>query len=290
MSILPNTSICNRVTRIENLTLISLNNLCSTGSSVFGSSFETVNSAGVLTVSNDFIEEQVGPTPEDPTTALGDALSNHTTAMAQAIEDGTFSSENQREAPYTIYQRTKDSSSNEIVMFNIDDLYYGTRIRPGTFVLTDNDLSGSDKEISITLKDDSFGNLYRDNTESKNGPTWNSVGNIYYDEGFVVIKSPHLALFGKHQFEISFEGEQNVHILSLDIPAYGGMLNSSSNPSYDMHMSASGYPNDPDSSFVYITTLNLHDDNYNVVGRAHLAQPIVKRNSDSYTFRVKIDF
>jgi hypothetical protein len=41
---------------------------------------------------------------------------------------------------------------------------------------------------------------------------------------------------------------------------------------------------------VYITTLNLHDENLNVIGRASFSQPIVKRDSDRIMFRLKKDF
>ena len=44
---------------------------------------------------------------------------------------------------FLVYQATRDPSSNEIVIFNIPNLFYGNRIQPGTFTLTDEDLSGS---------------------------------------------------------------------------------------------------------------------------------------------------
>ena len=42
--------------------------------------------------------------------------------------------------------------------------------------------------------------------------------------------------------------------------------------------------------FVYLTGIQLHDDNLNVIGRANLAQPIVKRNDDRFTIRLRMDF
>lgn len=275
---------------VRDLSLINLDNLCSTGSKLFGSTFETINQNNVVVESNTWSDELIGPTPEKAHWTSGSAWVKQQKKINMAIADGTFTSDMQDSSPYTIYQRTRDPSSNEVVMFNIDDLFYGNRIRPTTVVLTDPDMSGSDNEISITLRDDGYGNLYRDDTRSGTGATWNSVGNVYYDEGIILVKSPHLSFFGEKQFEISFEGEQNVHVLSIDVIAHAGMQNSSSNPSYNMHLSASGYDNDPDSKFVQISQINFHDDNYNVVARANLAQPIVKRHSDAYTFRTKIDF
>ena len=71
------------------------------------------------------------------------------------VEEGTADN------TFLVYQATRDPSSNEIVIFNIPNLFYGNRIEPGTFTLTDENLSGSAGKVSITLKDDGQGSLYR---------------------------------------------------------------------------------------------------------------------------------
>ena len=58
---------------------------------------------------------------------------------------------------FTIFQRTRDDSSNEIVIFDISNLFYGKRIKPGTFVIKDNAVTGSGGDLTITLKDDGYG-------------------------------------------------------------------------------------------------------------------------------------
>ena len=55
-------------------------------------------------------------------------------------------------------------------------------------------------------------------------------------------------------------------------------------------LSASLEANDVDSEFVYITGIYFHDDNMNVIMKANLAQPVVKRDEDDFLFRVKLDF
>jgi hypothetical protein len=195
---------------------------------------------------------------------------------------------NTSENHFIAYQASRDPSSNEIVIFNIPNLFYGNRIQPGTFSLVDSDLSGSRGKIKITLKDDGLGSLYRADSETEHA-TYNSVGNIFYDEGIVLIKSPHLNLFGKNQFRMEFNGEQNVHIMSVNVPCQPGLINSSSNPGFKV-LSASLAANDVDSDFVYITGIYFHDDNMNVVMKANLAQPVVKRDEDDFLFRVKMDF
>ena len=48
--------------------------------------------------------------------------------------------------------------------------------------------------------------------------------------------------------------------------------------------------NDDNSKFVYITGINVHDDNLNVIMRANLAQPVIKRDDDGFLFKIKKDF
>jgi len=189
---------------------------------------------------------------------------------------------------FTIFQRTRDDSSNEIVAFDISNLFYGKKIKPGTFEITDSAVTGSAEDISITLKDDGYGNIYRSNTKSKNA-TWNTVGNIYYNEGIVIIKSPNIPMFGKDHFEISFKGENEVHVFKIDVVAPAGMVNSSSNPNYIIS-SASLDANNQNSQFVAITGMNFHDDNLNVIMKTKFAQPVIKKSTDKILFRTKLDF
>ena len=188
----------------------------------------------------------------------------------------------------TIFQRTRDDSSNEVVFFDVSNLFYGNRIKPGTLKITDTNATGSGGDIQITLRDDGYGNLYRSNTVSKPA-TWNSVEIVFYDEGIVMIKSPNIPLFGKDDVEVEFRGENEVHVSKLDVVAPAGMINSSSAPSFKV-MSSSNSANNQDSRFVAITGINFHDDNLNVIMRSKFAQPVIKRSSDKILFRTKIDF
>ncbi len=188
----------------------------------------------------------------------------------------------------TIFQRTRDDTSNEVCFFDISTLFYGQRIKPGSLEIIDDNLSGSFGVLSMKLKDDGYGNIYRADAHSPHAK-WNSVGAVFYDEGIVMIKSPMLALFGKDHFKINFRGEQDVHVLNTDIVAGAGLVTSSSNPNY-LVVSASADANDKDSQFVAISGINFHDDNLNVIMRSKFAQPVIKRSGDKILFRTKLDF
>ena len=184
---------------------------------------------------DDYITQLYGPSPETPGLLPGSAYKSYIAAVATALsasaQDYEFDRGVQKGVPLTIYQRTLDPSSNQVTFFNISNLYYGRRILPRSFEIRDSNLSGSAGMIGITLRDDGLGNLYRADSVTPHA-TQNSVGNIFYDEGIVVVKSPHLYFFGKNQYEMSFKGVQNVYSTKYEVLAGAGLLNSSSNPTY----------------------------------------------------------
>lgn len=266
--------------------VISLENLLSTSSILFGSTHDAEHD-------ETFIEQLIGFSPEYPGLQPGSAVVNKKNEIENIIstDENSYGPGVQRGVPLTIYQRTKDSSSNQVTIFDISNLYYGSKILPGTFKITDSNMTGSGGSVSITLKDDGFGNMYRADSFTPHS-TWNSVGNIFYNEGIVLIKSPHLYFFGKNQYEMSFKGEYQLHTSKYEILAPSGLLNSSSNPSFaraENFLSASADIDDNDK-FVYISNVNLHDENLNVVAKAVLAQPVIKREGEKLLFKIAFDF
>lgn len=246
-------------------------------------------------IADDFMKDLYGPTPEYPGIIPGPSYNRYVAELSSSIadlgNDTEFLRSDQLGAPLAIYQRTLDPSSNQVTIFNISNVYYGRRILPGSFVMSDNSLSGSNGRVSIALKDDYLGNIYRADSGTEHS-TQNSVGNIFYDEGIVVIKSPHLYFFGKNGYEISFRGTQNIYTQKYEILAGPGLLNSSSNPTYlrnYKNLKPSGDLKDTEQ-FVYISGMNFHDENMNVVAKARLAQPIIKREGDKILFKVAIDW
>jgi len=205
-----------------------------------------------------------------------------------------------------------DTSSNSVCWFNVPNLYYGDRIRPGSLTMNgrlgfskfDRDLPFT-TVLGMTLKDNGNGGLYRADCNSKHA-TWNNVGDILYAEGFIIIKSPHIFDFGMgggnvqdaghffqaaagEHYSMDFQGERNIHVLETMIPTLAGQFTSSSNPSFKKLL-PSDHVNDYGTEFVYITGLNFHDDNFNIIARTNLAQPVIKRHGDKLFFRVKIDY
>jgi len=188
----------------------------------------------------------------------------------------------------TVIQRTMDNSSNELYFFDASNLFYGNRIIPGSFEIKDISLTGSAGAVGLRIKDDHMGNLYRADSLTPHAK-WNSVGNILYDEGIAVIKSPNIPLFGQDQFEINFTGLHNVHTYEVNVILSPNLFTSSSNPSF-LGGKPDGYASNSTDTYVAFNSILLHDDNMNVITRSNLAQPIIKKLGDKYLVRIKIDY
>jgi hypothetical protein len=116
----------------------------------------------------------------------------------------------------------------------------------------------------------------------------NCVGNVFYEEGLILIKSPYLSKFGKDSIKIQLEGERQSNVMVINVPCESENISISSNPTY-ISCAPSDAPYDAGESFVYITGMNLHDSNFNIIGRASFSQPVIKRSGQDLLFRVKYD-
>lgn len=232
--------------------IISLENLIPT-SSLF---------PGLVFTTGSIFDQVVGSSPDNPGVAPGSVL--------------------------TIAQRTRDVSSNEITILDISNIYYGSKIHPGTFHLYEEDLTGSMGDIKMNIKDNSRGGLYRADCETAQAE-WNNIGTILYEEGIAVIKSPNVPYFGKDKIDMKFRGEQQLHTLVLNVPVEVGEFMSSSNKTYKSYP-PDDLPHNEGLSTMHITTVNIHDDNFNVIMKAQMAQPITKTEEDEFIIRLKQDF
>jgi hypothetical protein len=187
------------------------------------------------------------------------------------------------------YVLTANNSSYLASLFDASNLFYGSKIHPGTFELSDPSFTGSAGLLSVRLRDNGMGGLYRADCTTPHAK-WNSVGTLLYEEGLAIVTSPYFGdLFGKDAFSAKFRGEQPITVLSTNVTVPAFQINSSSLPSY-IPLTASNYANEDGNPVTYITRVNLHDENLNIVAKAELAQPIAKRLSDKFVIKVKFDF
>lgn len=216
-----------------------------------------------LVQDSDLLDELMGASPENPGVAPGAVL--------------------------TIFQRTRDGSSNCVTFFDSSNMMYGGRIHPGSYTVVDNNITGSDGTLAIRLRDNGRGILYRADASSSHSVK-SVVGSCLYAEGIAAVTSPYLGeIFGKDTYTVEMRGEQSMPVQEIQAIAPAWTLTSSSNPTFKSLIS-SDYANDKNTGFVYINTVNFHDENLNVIARANFAQPLVKRPNDRMMIRVKFDY
>ena len=175
------------------------------------------------------------------------------------------------------------------VIFEISNKLYSSKIRKENVKLYDFDIAGTGGAYSITLKDNGRGLMYRSDCLTPHAK-WNYVGHIFYNEGLINILHPGLSSFGENNFICELKGDHKLFTHEINIPVEKGELNRSVNKSYKKLRPSTGLYDLTEEDFVYITGINLHDENLNIVARANFAQPIVKRQNDRYNFRLKMDF
>ena len=193
-----------------------------------------------------------------------------------------------RKLPLPYYEFSKCNNTLFNVIFNIPVQYYNTRIKPNSFKITDSNILGTNG-MSINFCDNGHGVLYRNDALTKIAD-WNYVGHVFYDEGIVNILNPFVFNFGLEQFDINFYAKHTMHVNEINIPVLAGHKNVSHNKTYDSNLRQDESAFNSDEKFVYITDVNIHDENLNIVAKAKMAHPIPKKNSDNVLIRLKMDF
>lgn len=185
-------------------------------------------------------------------------------------------------------QLDNDFNENCSVIFGISTQIFNKKIKNESFEIKDVDLSMS-SGLKITFKDSRLGSIYRSDANTTHA-MWNTSGNILYNEGFLTLMHPSMFSFGKTNFEVNFKSHTNLNVFELNLPSHSGETNRSSNLSYQDGIKLDESAFNTDEDFVYITDIDLHDENLNVVASVKLSQPFAKKDSDNVLFRVKMDF
>ena len=208
--------------------------------------------------------------------------------------------------------RHKFKPSGSILSIPLE--YYGENIKPGSFKLIDNTSAKT-----ITIQDDKFGNLFSVNpplSRSNSSPSSsdNYVGNIYYDDGLVVLTET--ASYSQsinypdilESFTFSFDSENTIYTNEYEVEIEPGEFNASMNPTLRqlktsadtdakslMALSWSASPDVKDfvtgSKFSPVFThIALYDDSNIPILIAKYSQPIRIPKSSTLSLKVRYDY
>jgi hypothetical protein len=181
----------------------------------------------------------------------------------------------------------KDYDNYFSSIINIPIVYSNAAIKKDSLNILDDNVSGLGFKISVT--DDGRGVLYRNDCLTKVAK-WNYVGNIFYSKGLIIINNPLLYSSFDENFSCKFDSEAYVHVSEINIPLDIDTVNLSQNKTYSSLLRKSESDIDSEESFVYITEVNLHDENFNIVARSSIARPIAKSDSDRFLIRLRMDY
>ena len=222
------------------------------------------------------------------TNAIGNA---YTTVSTKVIDDDPNTLDNiayfTYELPY--YGITKDFSETYSNTLCISSSVYNKNIVRESVKIFDTALAGTGNVINISLADNGLGLLHRNDCLTKVAD-WNYVGHILYKEGFATILHPGLENFSQTNYRIEFRSNAEINVYELNLPAKATEVNLSRNTSYIENLRLDDSAFNADENFVYITDINLHDKDLNVMATAKLANPFAKKNTDNVLFRIKMDY
>tara|TARA_B100000029_G_C17582074_1_gene959946 strand:+ start:2014 stop:2901 length:888 start_codon:yes stop_codon:yes gene_type:complete len=200
-------------------------------------------------------------------------------------------------------------------LITIPQQYYGDKIKQGSFLLTETDITSNGGNNPI-IKDDGKGNLYSTNANSNFGTlaaysnssissSDNYVGNIFYDQGIVLITetgswsgSVNYSDLGTN-YTLKLDSSNVITTYEYNITIQPNEYNYSTNYTLRSPISGSLKLSTPHiaSTFTasdfqpYITQINLwQDGEYDEpVIQANLPKPIRKSDKIPITFKIKLD-
>ena len=194
-----------------------------------------------------------------------------------------------KDLPIPYFDFNASSLNMFSVIYDLSKSYYNIKIKKKSFSIEDSNIIGTNNQLGIKISDDGNGILYRNNCLTKVAK-WNYVGNIFYSEGILCINNPSLYYFGKRNFKIDMTAHSNLYIHETNVIINQGLVNNSTNATYDRNLRIDESSFNSDEPFVYISDVNLHDENLNVVAKARLAHPIPKKNTDNILIKLKMDY
>ena len=189
--------------------------------------------------------------------------------------------------PYSATNQDYDCLFTTI--FDVSSKLYNKKINKNSLYILDNNISTTNNNLTLSFKDDGYSLLFRSDCLTKQAK-WNYVGHLFYKEGIVVLNRPELSYFGKEDYIFNFETDFSMYVHEINIPAESGILNKSNNKTYNKDLRHDENAFNSESSFVYISDINLHDENLNIIARAKLARPAPKKDEDSILFKLKMDY
>lgn len=207
---------------------------------------------------------------------------------------------------YPTKQLVQQPISRALVL-SVPSGMFGRQIKRGSVRVTDNAFSS--QGIRRVLVDDGRGGLYVSGSvfhtasmadEEYVGVAWNKVGNVFYNEGLVVIKDPALLDVGASWttdsnspdalIQFSFRGDSRIPVKTLTARIDRGDLNASLNQTFWREEEDGSRIPRHQNGTLYVTTVGIYNSSRELVGVARLAEPLRIRPRDRLSIKLRMDF
>lgn len=164
-------------------------------------------------------------------------------------------------------------SNSTIQVLSVPKNIIGNSIKPGTFAYSS----------SFVTRDDKNGNLYSSSV---------LLGNIFYEEGMVVITNQSYQSLFASNYEISFQNEHEVYEKTIKCTILDREFNYSYNPSLQISGSKGYLTAKATASYFYpyITTVGLYNEANDLLAVAKLSQPLPMTSETDYNIIIKMDW
>jgi hypothetical protein len=170
-----------------------------------------------------------------------------------------------------------------------------------TATLTGGTLSDPAPQGSFTLSGGTDGIITGvSRLENYRGVEWNKVGNVFYDEGLIIIKDPALLDFGapwtaaaiepSDLLQFSFRGSSHIPVKTMMCRIDRGDLNASLNKTFWEEEEDGDRVRRHPSGSMYVTTVGIYNSDRELVGVARLAEPLRVRPRDRMNVKLRLDF
>ena len=188
-----------------------------------------------------------------------------------------------------LYKSRREELEYFSSIYSISTQIFNKKIKCGTLCIYDYNLGGTLGAIKLSFKDNEFSGIYRSDCKSPHA-TWNKIGNFLSLEGLATFLHPGIENFGRNNFKFEFESYSELLVHELNLPINASDVNTSRNKSYLKNLKLDNSSFNSDEGFVYISDINLHDENLNIIAKARLTQPFPKKDSDNLLIRLKMDY
>lgn len=188
-----------------------------------------------------------------------------------------------------LYKSRREDLEYFSSIYSISTQIFNKKIKCGTLCIYDYNLGGTLGAIKLSFKDNEFSGIYRSDCKSPHAK-WNKIGNFLSLEGLITFLHPGIENFGRNNFKFEFESYSELLVHELNLPINANDVNASRNKSYINNLKHDNSAFNSDENFVYISDINLHDENLNIIAKARLTQPFPKKDSDNLLVRLKMDY